>query len=335
MSSRTKTLTQMTLAQAFERYRGRVRHRALLSPVTISDTKYVLTRYAKEFWDRPLASITAAECRHLFEQLTKVGPVAANRTMGCLRAVINVARDELYGGDDGKDRILEFDNPVTLMLRHVRLNPVQIRRGRIPADRVRAVWQALKQLGEGAAKPATRTAADWLRFRMMTGTRPADSRELRYSHIDWEHNLIEVPRTMTENHRPLILPMTPQMRELIMHRRAMHLTKHPGEEPAPDAFIFDSDTSTAGHIMSARATLEAVAGPEITEFDIRRTFAAVASECGICADVTRRLLNLAGQDDVARRFHWDTPGDLLDALTRIAHWLDRPESGSLPPGSPK
>lgn len=329
MTTTPNTPRDMTLAQAFELYRTRRGHRdAPRSPATIKKTEYVLTKYAHEFWSRPLDSITRLKCAALFAQLTNVGPVVANKTMSCLRAVINVGHDEQYrrGGLDGN---FEFINPVTRMLRNTPLNPVRIRNGHIPTERTRAVWQALKQLGERADRPGTRTAADWLRFRLMTGTRVADSRALRFTDIDPENDFITIPATATKSGRALVLPMSPQMCELIAHRRAEQMARHPGEEMAADAFIFESDSSFSGHIMSARATLKAVAGDEITEHDIRRTFMVVARECGVDRDVLDRLLNRP--DPVHRWMFCNYPQGLLNALTRIAEWLDHRDGSSVSP----
>jgi len=310
----------MTVRQAYDIYRDKARRSRPLSPMTISDSEYTLNRYAAQLWDRSVASITPQECAQLFSELTKIGPVAANRTLCYLRTLINVARD--YTVDvEGHSVLLDKRNPVTVMLKHTPLNPVAPRNGRIPIARVRAVWRALKELGQYAPKPGTRTAADVLRFQMLTGTRRAESQTLQYLHVDRERNVIRVPPAVTKNYRSLFLPMPLQLSELIEHRRVLYLAKHPAQEVPPEAFIFDSDASRAGHIMNAGQVLKAVAGPDIAQYDLRRTFWDVAAQCGIDPDLRRQLLNLS-QGDYSLYYPLET---LLAALTRIAQWLDEPD----------
>ncbi|SCK54717.1 Phage integrase family protein [Variovorax sp. HW608] len=323
MTSANQDPMDMTVRQAFEIYQDRRRRSGAYSPVTIGDSEYTMTKYAAGLWDRPVASITPQECAQLFSELTKIGPVAANRTLCCLRTVFDVARDCTIDME-GHSVLLDKGNPVTLMLKSTPFNPVGRRNGRIPIGRVRAVWRALKELGEHAANPATRTAADWLRLRLLTGMRPSESQALRFSHVHLVHNIIEVPPALTKNYRSLILPMPLQLSDLIEHRRAVYVAEHAGQDVPPEAFIFGSAASRAGHIMNARRALKAVAGPETTQYDLRRTFWDVAAQCGIDPDVRIRLLNLAARDYGFGRLRISR-GMLLDALTRIAQWLDQDE----------
>lgn len=326
----TFELNALTVRAAFEFYRKRSpwgRDR-VLSETTVSHTEYLLRHYASAFWDRPIASITARECEHLFAHLTTIGPAAANKTLGCLGTVINVAR-AFCERDDGADAFPD-GNPVSRMRRLIPPNPIYARSGCIPAARVRAVWQSLKALGERAATPSARTGADWLRFRLMTGMQIRLSRELRFSHVDWERQQIRVPHTLTKNYRDFSLPMPPQLRELLEHRQALHLAQYPLPELAPDAYIFASAQSACGHISCARVTLKATAGTEIAESDIRRTFDAIAHACGIREDVRRRLLGLAPENLHFATFDGEgTDKELLSALNAVVQWLDRPEVRAL------
>jgi len=324
MTLKEDTPIEMTLEEAFEIYRTRSYGGpggTMRSASTLQGANHLLTTYAPSFWKRPIGTITAPECATLFKDLTTSGrPGTANRTLCCMRAVINVAQDACRW-IDGELALHGNGNPVSLMFRRTRLNPGNPWRGHVPLDWVPFAWQDLKQLGEWAHKPSTRTAADLLRLRMMTGMWNCDARTLRFSHIHFEDNVIEVPQTLTMRHRDL--PMAPMMRELLEHRRTLHLAAAADDEAvSPDAYVFASNESASGHIMSARTLLKRVAGDEITQFDVRRTFANVACACGIEPHVTRRLLTLTG-DRIDSMYFDLSKAVLVDALTRITQYMAR------------
>lgn len=326
----TSQLNLLTVHQAFEIYSDISRRRRPLRPVTIKDTEYVLTHYASALWDRPIASITPQECADLFVRLTRIGPATADKTLGRLQTVMNIARRACESESDADP--LPDGNPVTRMRRGTPRHRQTVRARIIPADRVRALWRSLKRLGEHTGqRSARRTAADLLRLRLMTAMRINESRQLRYSHIDWESGWIHVPGTLRKNARDLHLPMAPEVHELLARRYALHRARYPQPNAAPDAFVFESVSSPDRPIMRARATLKSVAGTEIAECDLRRLFVAIACTCGVDPDVRSRLLGLVPQDVRIRHFRQFSHGELLDALSRVIRWLDHEDTGPTHP----
>jgi len=249
--------------------------------------------------------------------VSETAPIQANKAMIYLRVLLNFAR-EWYRTDAGKFTILE-SNPVSLMLKSTSLNPTGVRRSRIPKWRIPQVWQIMKERGAVGATADIRTAADWVRFRLMTGTRIEESRVLRFEWIKWEENVIEIPETVTKTHKMLPIWMAPQMRELMEHRRALYLAQHPGEKVPANAYVFPSD-SVSGHIMTARNILKRILGDENCEYDLRRTFEDVATECRVDPDVRRHLLNHTL--DIHGKHYGNNPEYTKEALIQIAAWLD-------------
>lgn len=322
LTEEEKEARDVTLKQVFELYKTanqKKPNRGPRRPATIEDMDYNLRHYLKPFLDAPIAGITKKDCRDLFLKVSKSAPIQANKAMIYLRVLINFARD-WYQLGDGKFSILEI-NPVALMLKSNSLNPKGARRGRIHKTQTRAVWQAMKQRGQVGATPDIRCAADWVRFRMMTGTRIEESRTLRYSYINWEDNYIEIP--ITKNHHPLWISMAPQMRELMEHRRALYVAQNPGQEVQPDAYVFPSESSASGHITSARVALKRIAGKNVAEYDIRRTFEDVATECRIDPDVRRMMLNHVNFDVHLQHYGYN-PEATIEPMNQIAAWLDTP-----------
>lgn len=321
-----KKAHEVTLHQIFDLYETKnqkKKNRGLRRANTLRDMAYVLQHYMKDFWDMPVSKITKKQCQVAFRSITAQGaPRQANKAITYLRTLMNIAREE-YCTDDGEYPILKI-NPAALAIKADPLNPAGARTGRIEKQRIRVVWQALKQRGELGATADIRTGADWLRFRMMTGTRVEESRVMRYAYINWKGNSIVLPASITKTHQELPIAITPQMRELLEHRRALYLAAHPGaQEPPADAYVFPSEHSKLGHLMSARMALKAIAGKAITEYDTRRTFEDVATECRVDPLVRYRLLNHA-LNDVHLKNYANNPVDLVAPMFLIAAWLDTP-----------
>lgn len=253
-------------------------------------------------------------------------PSTANHVMIHLHAIIEFIREKFRDDIRGRYLILGY-NPVDAMRRLRKPNPVRCRKGRIPTDRLRAAWQALKRMGREARSRVERCAADWNRFRLLTGTRASESSKTRFSYVDFANNLIILPGSITKNGQPLPIPMSAQLRELMLHRLAVHVAEH-GGQALPDDWVFPSPRSASGHITESRKTLKSIATlvafPQLQGHDLRRTFVDVCNELGFEELLRKRLLNhkLA----VLGANYDNNPRLVVNALRRIGEWYESPEA---------
>jgi len=94
-----------------------------------------------------------------------------------------------------------------------------------------------------------------------------------------------------------------------------------------DGYVFPARTAT-GHIREARsvlASLSKAAGSHITAHDLRRTFRAIAGECGIDFWKTKLLMGhkIAGDITIT---HYTETSDLrylAEDINRIGDWIVR------------
>ncbi|SCK54702.1 Phage integrase family protein [Variovorax sp. HW608] len=316
LTEKQKEARKATLSNVFDLYKTAKRPRKN----TLDDMHYTLNHHLLDLRDMAVVDITIDHCRTIFTKTSETAPIRANKAVIYLRLLLNFARD-WYRTEDGQITILEF-NPVSLMLKTMKLHESDARHGRIPKWRIPEMWQIMKERSDVGASADIRTTADWVRFRMMTGTRIEESRVARFGWIKWDEkeNVIEIPKTITKTHKMLPIPMAPQMRELMEHRRALYLAQHPGETVPADAYVFPSESSDSGHVMSARNVIKRLLGDEISEYDLRRTFEDVATECRIDPDVRRHLLNHTL--DIHGKHYANNPEYTKDALIQVAHWLD-------------
>lgn len=278
--------------------------------------------------DKPVAKITREACLTRFNELSVRAPGQANQCMVNLRALINHAR-EMFATDDG-DYPLFPVNPVTRMFKLRKPNVEKPKDGRIPLDLIGAVWAMLQKRRSEARTIDDRTAADWVCFVLMTGTRRTESGSLKWANVNLDDGTFHLPGDVVKNHNDITLPMNTTLRELLTERKALPpvsekvARRRSAERPTRETsdYVFPS-WGKAGYITDARAVMEAVskvAGMTITIHDLRRTFDDVAMECRIDSDQRRQLLNHLAADVHARHYS-NNPKSLAPAVEAVANWI--------------
>ena len=355
----TNRAFEITLAEVYREFResknpGTKEKRR---PATLHFYDYVFSHYLYAIADRPVATITKETCRVLFLALSNGtfvppplppgararpkrrgtepavpevhgGPTTANAVMRALRSLLTYARVMLEDSQ-GNCPILGI-NPVVAMHRLEPPNPVRARKGRIPRERLRAVWHGLEALRVRARHAASRAAASLEEFRLLSGMRPTESACLTWREVDFTRECVELPGQRTKNHRDHKLPMNAPMHKVLMDRRAVYLAAHPEcTEPPPDHWVFESSRSKSGHVVSSSATQElvkALAGVHVMEQDLRRTFIDLATEAGIDILERQRLLNHKG--GVLQTHYANNDAALVDPMRRIGAFFEAFEAAA-------
>lgn len=269
---------EVTLRQIMEDYlkRKRTRHGALKQSSKESIERTVKARFG-DWLDKPVASITRAACGKRFEQISNTAPGQANLSFRYLRALLNWAR-ETYATDEGDYPLLPV-NPVTQMFRKgtAHWNPEKPRETLIPLDKIGQVWALLEdRRSPDRQNAATCTSADLVAFMLLTGTRIGEARSLMWQQVKLDDNPVPTLHLAdTKNHNPVTLPLSTALHSLLQSRYERRTPRNPYVFPA---------RSGRGHMKDVRGMMEKVsevAGQHLSPHDLRRTFLAIAYECGV------------------------------------------------------
>jgi len=221
---------------------------------------------------RALASITPADVDHMHRAIAaKVakrgqhsGHTVANDAVCLFRLLYNWAARR----DDDLPR-----NPVRL--RGSEWHKVTPRRRPIAPEHLAAWYAAVMAL-----PPLGR---DYLLLTLFTGMRRREAAALRWEEVDFNTRVIKLPAHRAKAGRPLDLPMTDFVRDLLVARRALGNAN----------FVFPS-YARGGYIKDPRAWQDAVcasAGIEFNIHDLRRTYLTVAESCEISVFALKALVN--------------------------------------------
>jgi len=286
-----------------------------LRPATEKDIKRHCEKNLAEWIDQPVAGVTRNDCLAVFTKLSARAPGQANLCMTYWRALLNHAR-EMHTDENGEPTML-LTNPVTRLWKLTKPNPESPRESRIPLPKVGACWNALVDLGNAARVDKQRTAADWCRVMLLTGTRAGESAKLEWDDVDFDARTLTFRAENTKTGRALVLPMSNELHDLLKARQERPVKR-------PSNYVFPSIGSTCPHIRNATSTcgaLTKIAGQHIHPHALRRTADDIALTCGISDDTRRMLLNHVGGADVHARHYSNNRAVLAAAAQKVADWI--------------
>lgn len=305
-------------------------HGTPLREASQRDIRRHVTINLADWADQPIANITRDMCLSRFAELSERAPGQANQCMVNLRALCNYA-SELYANEDGSYRILAV-NPVQRMIKlRNGLNKETPKDGRIPLDRIGAVWNVLQKRRADARLVEDRTAADWVCFMLLTGTRRTESGSLLWSNVDLDASTYYLPPDVVKNHNGVTLPLCSPLRDILKARKALPPVsekvaqrRRRNADREHSAYTFPSWGKT-GYITAAQATMEAViaaAGVHVSIHDLRRTFDDMAQRCKVGENESRQLLNHMASDVHGKHYSNNPdPATLLPAVEAIGQWV--------------
>jgi integrase len=221
------------------------------------------------FRHRKAVSITRKELRDLLRDIVNRGaPVLANRTMEMVRRMYHWALEE---------EILEV-NPFTAM----KPPGEERRRDRVLSDEeIKQVWQALD--GEPA-----RIAARF-RLQLLTGQRPGEVRQMRWSDVDAESGWWIIPNELTKNGRAHRVPLTHSAIAILeeLHRN--------GHDNSPWVFPSPARSGPVRSNTKPTASIRKSSTVDFRPHDLRRTVATNITGLGFSRFLIGRLLNHVDQ----------------------------------------
>ena len=297
----------VTLEQLISAY---VKDRRNLKESSRADIHKHLKTSFSDWAKKPIVSITREKAAIRFRELSDRSPAQANQAFRVLRALFNYAIGAYQA--DGVPIISE--NPVKAISDLKMWNHVKPRSGRIPTDKIGAAWNELQRLREIAGQTTiSRTLADAVAFLMLTGARWSEMAELTWDRVNIKEGHWHIPDP--KNRTSITFPLSKAAVEMLKGR------------PQVDRYVFPAGTE-AGHVREARsvlASLSKAAGTHITAHDLRRTFRAIAGECGIDFWKTKLLMGhkIAGDITIT---HYTETSDLrylAEDINRIGDWIVR------------
>jgi integrase len=136
---------------------------------------------------------------------------------------------------------------------------------------------------------------DYILMLLFTGLRRGEAAGLRWADVDFTSRTIKLPARRTKAKRPLNLPMTDFVHDLLVALRAL------GTE---NEFVFPGD-GASGHLREPKKAFAEIAktcGVRVSPHDLRRTFISIAADTAIPTLALKGLVNHAIGGDVTENY---------------------------------
>ncbi len=285
---RINTRADITLREVFEKFLELKQLRAQ----TKRNYFYAVNAHLEDWLNLPITSITndMVEQRHHDltikpNRLGTSGHLRATNTLKMLRRLCNFANN--HYSIDGEPLIK--NDPFSRMSSDRIWHRAHPREGIIPDHK-------LKDWYRGVCKLLHSVARDFLIFILFTGMRFGETRQLKWSYVDFKEKLITVPRELTKTDRQHLLPLSDFLVDLLQKR---HLVYGHSEWVFQSATLKNMPLSqSAGIVCSVRAST----GIHFTVHDLRRTFSTMGAKKNVPDHVISRLLNHSVSNNMTSRY---------------------------------
>lgn len=301
------TAYSLTLRDIADKY---LKARRELKETSKADIEKHINKSFSDWANRPAVEINRDKVAKRFTELTDKSPAQANQAFRILRALLNFARGAYH--HDGHSIIIE--NPVSVLKDTKVWNTVGARSGRIPTNKIGAAWNALQSLRDAPEQTTiSRTLADGVAFLLLTGARWSEMASLTWDHVNLDDASWSIPDP--KNRNPVTFPLSRVACKILSAR------------PKEEKYVFPSRIAEK-HIKDARSVMDkisTVGGVRVSPHDLRRTFRAIAGECGIELYKTKLLMNHKLSGDITIH-HYTETNDLRylsNEINLISDWIIR------------
>ena len=177
---------------------------------------------------------------------------------------------------------------------------------RVTTEQLPAFYAAVQTLNS--------TPRDFVMLLLFTGMRRTEAISLRWSSVrPAGRGPIHIPAEVTKAKRPLDLPMSTVVFDMLVARR---------QGSGNHAYVFPGQGR--GHWTSygrAFVDIEKATGSRLSAHDMRRTFASVANNSGVNWVALKTMLNHSTPDDVTAGYVGLTEADLRKQVQLVADAL--------------
>ena len=248
-----------------------------LKPGTRSLYKILLDKHLAEWKAKPLASITGKMVMDRYKELSS-SPATATNTFRTLRSIFNFAQQEYL---DSNDESLFPVNPCKRLSHNQAWKIPARRQSRLTEKELPTFWKALEEMK--ATGGMDRTIRDFIVLTLLTGLRRNEAMQLAWEDVNFEEKYFTIADT--KNKKPLHLPMTDYLFELLQDRHKLTGGK---------GWVFPG-AKTGDRLHDVRWALSKIkekTGIDTMPHDWRRTFATVSElHAKIDRFMIKRLLN--------------------------------------------
>jgi integrase len=262
---RQAAMQHLTLAEALDHYTDTIKD---LEPKTIKMYRNHVNRHLADWRDRPLRDITPTMVAERHSRIGKAHPATANGMVRTVRAVYNLALR--------RDPTLP-PNPALLGKRQ--LYNVEPRTDFVRAEHLPGFVRGVRALPNPVAR-------DYLLAVLLTGMRREEMSCLQWSEVDLAMGVIRLPASRTKSGRPFDVPITRQLREVLMARRASGSTSK---------WVFPSHKSRLGHIVEPKGMVVDACAlgevPPVMIHGLRRTWSTYAEAADISFTALKALMS--------------------------------------------
>ncbi len=308
----------LTLKKTFEKYQANRQ----LKPRTVKCYDDLLNSYAKEWFDKPINSITKEMIAQKHRDIgTKHGENAANNLMRTIRSLYNFA----YMLSDEKIPA----NPVRRLSQARQWYKTERRRTFIKPHELKPWYDAVMLIDNVVIR-------DYLLLIIFTGLRKQEGLQLTWADVDMRDKTFTVPKAIAKNGRPHTLPMSNFLFKLFEQLQSRKTNEYifPGTgeaghlvEPKKQMIFVERVTLLSMNDISNMEELnrrvdeepdEIIPGIKFCLHDLRRTFITVAESLDIPYAALKRLLNHSDGNDVTGGYLQITTDRLREPMERIS-----------------
>jgi len=280
-----------------------------LADNTRSNYKTVLESHLASWKTKPMKRITRDMVERRHQELSKVSPSSANKTMRVLRSLFNYANGKY---EDSEGRGLFPDNPIQRITHTKTWNREERRNNTIKRTGLESWFNAVKVLSNSKDE-FERTVGDYIQFVLLTGLRRREAASLTVSNVDFAEKSFII--YVTKNHCPLSLPMSDYTEQLLKRRCAETTTEY--------VFHGAGDSGRLNDPRRLVARVRQASGVEFTIHDLRRTFITLAESLDISAYALKRLVNHSVGGDVTAGYVRMDPERLRKPTQDISDYILR------------
>lgn len=298
-------IQNITLAQAFNKF---LAERDNLSAAVRYRWPQYMQRFMGDWLDRPLAAITAEE---LIARRGKIMKDVAARGRARSPAFVSapgagMASQVLTAFKAIRAHVADDAGLGTLKLKWPR-SPVNRRERLVRSEDLPGFYKAVLALGN----PRDR---DLILLLLYTGLRFSEAASMQWADLDFPQRVIRISAIRTKARRRLDLPMTSQVRDLLVARRAIGIE---------GTFVFPSvkrwaATGHANDLSHAFYEIARTSGLRLSPHDLRRTWATIAESCDIAWGAMVALLNHAAPAGVSGGYVLLSAERLREPAQRVA-----------------
>jgi len=257
-----------------------------------ADYRGRVERQLKPWLELPISAITPEMAQARFLAISD--EVEARRASGASQGGVNVTGgatangalvifNALWRDQKARDPAMASLPDPTVLVRG-QWHKLKPRKRRVAAEDLARFYAAIQGL-------PSQLYRDLLSLAIFTGWRDGELIGLRWVEVDLKDRMIHIPEERMKNHRDFDLPMSRQVAELLIARRAL------GRD---GPFVFPGNGRT-GHTTSMTVALGRIAaacGVGVSPHDLRRSFASIASTCRIHRAVEKMLVAHSTDEEV-------------------------------------